>query len=132
MSLAADGVRRSLRRLGGCRKGATALEFAIILPAFVMLIVGGTFSAGLVFTLTAMHFAVEDGARCASVQTTVCSSSSSTVSYTQSRYMGPPISPTFTYSATGCGHTVTGTVTYALNVGLTAFSIPLSASACHP
>jgi len=127
MSPAAHGVRR----LGGCRKGTTAVEFAVLLPAFVMLIVGGMFSAGLVFTLAAMHFAVEDGARCASVQTTICTNSSTIVSFAQSHYNGL-VSPTFTYSPSGCGHTVTGTVTYTLDAGLKTFSVPLSTSACYP
>jgi Flp pilus assembly protein TadG len=121
-----------LLKLRGCRKGGAALEFALVLPAFVMLIVGGIFTGDLVFTVSAMHYAVEDGARCASIQSTVCTDSTATVAFTTNHYAGPAVSPTFTYSSSGCGHTVTGTVTYDLDLGTMHKSIPISTSSCYP
>jgi Flp pilus assembly protein TadG len=116
-----------------CRLGAAAAEFALVLPAFILMVVGGIYAALMVFTAASLHFAVEDGARCASVQTTVCTDTPSTVAFTQAHYSGPSAPPpTFTYSATGCGHTMTGTVTYVFDVGLAKSNVPLSASACFP
>lgn len=128
-------MRRALARLRAFRRrtdGGAALEFALVLPAFIMMIVGGIFAANAVFTVSAMHFAVEDGARCASVQTTVCTDSASTVAFTQTHYAGPAVSPTFSYSTGGCGHTVSGTVTYNLDIGTRKISVPLSTSSCYP
>jgi hypothetical protein len=80
-----------------------------------------------------MHYAVEEGARCASVKTTVCSDQSTTVSYTQNHYFGPGTLPTFTYNAAAaCGHSVSGTINYVLDVGLKQYTVPITASACFP
>jgi hypothetical protein len=83
--------------------------------------------------VASLHFAVEDAARCASVKTTVCTSSTTIASYAATRYTGPSISPTFTYSTAGCGHTVTGTGTFSFNAIVPQLmSIPVSAKACFP
>ncbi|HWE48090.1 MAG TPA: TadE/TadG family type IV pilus assembly protein [Caulobacteraceae bacterium] len=123
------GKLRALRRR---QDGAAALEFAMVVPAFIALTVGAMFTANAVFTVSSMHYASEAAARCASIQTTVCTSSAVIQNYATSHYAGPSVSPSFVYSATGCGHTVTGTVTYAMNVGSHTISVPVSTSACYP
>jgi hypothetical protein len=40
--------------------------------------------------------------------------------------------PTFTYAAATCGNSVTGSITYSMDVGLKTFVIPISATACFP
>jgi len=84
------------------------------------------------FLIGSLHFAVEDGARCASVKTTICSDAASTVAYTQSRYFGPDVSPTFTYAAAACGNSVSASISYSMNVGFKTFVVPISATACFP
>jgi Flp pilus assembly protein TadG len=127
-------VSRLIRKLRTLRRsdGAAALEFAMVVPAFIALTVGAMFTANLVFTVSSMHYASEAAARCASIQTTVCTSASVTQAYATSHYAGPSVSPSFVYSASGCGHTVTGTVTYAMNVGSRTINVPVSTSACYP
>ncbi len=121
-----------LRSLRADQQGTTAVEFAIIAPVFIMLIIG-TIALGLaLFLVGSLHFAVEDGARCASVKTTICADAATTVAYTQSRYLGPNVSPTFTYAAAACGNSVTGSITYSMDVGFKTFVIPISATACFP
>ena len=93
------------------------MEFAIIAPVFILLILGMIALCFALFLVGSMHFAVEDGARCASVKTTICSDATSTVAYTQSRYLGPNVSPTFTYASAACGNSVSGSVSYSMNVG---------------
>lgn len=114
------------------RQGTTAVEFAIIAPVFIALIIGTiTLSIGL-FLIGSLHYAVEDGARCASVKTTICSDAATTVAYTQSRYFGPNVSPTFTYAAAACGNSVSASINYSMNVGFRTFLVPISATACFP
>jgi hypothetical protein len=84
------------------------------------------------FLIGSLHFAVEDGARCASVKTTICSDAASTVAYAQSRYFGPNVSPNFTYAAAPCGNSVSASISYSMNVGFRTFVIPISATACFP
>ena len=113
-------------------RGTTAVEFALVAPAIVMLAVGIMSLSLLLFAIGSMHFAVEAAARCASAIPSVCTSSSTIVSYANSRYYGPLITPVFAYAAAACGNRVTATVTYTLDVGMFQRSVPLSATSCFP
>ena len=120
---------KSLRR---DQQGTTAVEFAIVAPVFIALLIGTmTLCVGL-FLIGSLHFAVEDGARCASVKTAICSDGPTTIAYTQSRYFGPNVSPTFTYVTAACGNSVSASINYSMNVGFRTFVIPISATACFP
>jgi Flp pilus assembly pilin Flp len=112
--------------------GASALEFALILPIFVTMIIGGMFLADLAFASTSLHYAVQEAARCAGVKTTICSDSATTVAYAQKRYSGPDFGETFSYAKNACGHTVTATGTFVVPTGLTNLNVPLTAAACFP
>jgi Flp pilus assembly protein TadG len=125
-------VRNLLRSIRRNQDGTTAVEFAIIAPVFILLIIGTIALCFALFLVGSLHFAVEDGARCASVKTTICSDPATTIAYAQSRYLGPNVSPTFTYAAAACGNSVSGSVTYSMNVGFRTFVIPISATACFP
>ena len=112
-------------------RGTAAVEFAMVLPAFAVLIVGSIWMAQLMFETSSLRYAVEAAARCAAVNTNTCSSTTATQTYAASKYYGPVYpAPSFTATATTCGQSVTGTVTYVLNTGVTSITIPLSASAC--
>ena len=113
-------------------RGTTAIEFAIVAPVFISFVVGILYVCMGLFLIGSLHYAVEEGARCASVRTTVCSDKTTTESYTKSRYFGPSSSPTFTYAAAACGNSVSASVNYVMNLGLTQVTVPLSATACFP
>jgi Flp pilus assembly protein TadG len=125
-------VRNLLKSLRHDQQGTTAVEFAIIAPVFISLLIGTMALCLALFLVGSLHFAVEDGARCASVKTTICTDATSTIAYTQSRYMGPNVSPTFTYAAAACGNSVTASISYLMDVGFKTFVIPISATACFP
>jgi Flp pilus assembly pilin Flp len=125
-------VRNLLNSLRLDQQGTTAVEFAIIAPVFIALLVGTIALCVALFLIGSLHFAVEDGARCASVKTTICSDAASTVAYTQSHYFGPDVSPTFTYAAAACGNSVSASISYSMNVGFRTFTVPISATACFP
>ena len=116
-------------------RGTTAVEFAIIAPAFIIFVVGILYVCMALFLVGSLHYAVEEGARCASVRngsTQACNDESGIIAYTKSRYYGPSSSPTFTYSLATCGNSVSASVTYVMNLGLTQVSVPISATACFP
>ena len=122
-----------MRRLGVNQDGATAVEFAMVLPAFILLIVGGFYAAEMMHAAASMQYAVQAAARCAAVNTTVCTDSSSTVNYATSHATALGAGAVnFTSSTSTCGHVVTGTLTYALDTGLGKIDVPLSATACFP
>jgi Flp pilus assembly protein TadG len=121
---------KSLRR---DQQGTTAVEFGIIAPVLIALLIGTMGLCVALFLIGSLHFAVEDGARCASVKTTICSDAATTIAYTQSRYFGPGgVSPTFTYAAAACGNSVSASITYSVNVLFKTLVIPISATACFP
>ena len=120
----------SLRR---DQQGTTAVEFGIVAPVFIALLVGTIGLCVALFLIGSLHFAVEDGARCASVKTTICADGPTTIAYTQSRYLGPSgVTPTFTYAAAACGNSVSASITYSVNVLFKTLVIPISATACFP
>ena len=118
--------------LWGDDRGATAVEFALVAPAAIMLLVGIVSLSLMLFSIGNMHFAVEAAARCASAIPMVCSSPDSIVAYANSRYAGALITPVFTYVSAACGNQVNGLITYTLDVGLFQQSVPLSATSCYP
>ena len=108
------------------------MEFAIIAPVFIALIVGTLAACVGLFLVGSLHYAVEESARCASIKTNICSDSATTIDYAQSHYFGPNLSPAFTYAAAACGNSVSATVSYSMNVGYRTLTIPISATACFP
>jgi Flp pilus assembly protein TadG len=121
------------RHLWNNQRGATAVEFAIVGPVFILLLIGILYLCMCLFVAGSMHYAVEEGARCASVRTTVCSDETTTVAYTQSHYYGPSSPTTFTYDpAATCGHSVSGSINYLVDLGLKQIIVPITAAACFP
>jgi Flp pilus assembly protein TadG len=124
-------ARQAWRRLWADLGGASAIEFAIVLPVFMLLVLGSMSAAFLTFAVSSLNYAVEDAARCAAVNTTLCPNATATAQYALSKYAGPPIAPVFTYSTAGCGNTVSATATFSLNIIPEISDIPLKASACR-
>jgi TadE-like protein len=126
-------MRRVDTKIRNDQRGTTAVEFAIVGPIFIMVLIGIFYLCMCLSVVGSMHYAVEEGARCASVRTTVCTDQTSTVAYTQNHYYGPTSLPTFTYNAAAaCGHSVSGSINNVLDVGLKQFNVPITASACFP
>ncbi|GAC1420847.1 MAG: hypothetical protein NVSMB6_22520 [Burkholderiaceae bacterium] len=129
-------MRNHLKALQLDDGGTTAVEFAIVAPVFVALLVGTIFLCIGLFLIGSLHYAVQEGARCASIKT-ACQVNGSpdaaaTVTYTQNQYFGPAVSPTFTYAAVPCGNSVSASINYSMNLGFRAFTVPISATACFP
>ena len=112
--------------------GAAAIEFAIVGPVFLLLVIGLIYGCFMLFGIASLHFAVEEGARCASVKTTVCTNSDTTLDYTRTAYYGPLMSPAFTYAKQACGYAITGTANFNFNIGVVNVPVPLRATACFP
>jgi Flp pilus assembly protein TadG len=114
-------------------RGTTAIEFAIVGPVFMLLVIGILYLCMCLSVVGSMHYAVEEGARCASVRTQVCTDQTSTITYIKNHYFGPSTLPTFTYNATAaCGHSVSGSINYVLDLGLKQITVPISTAACFP
>jgi Flp pilus assembly protein TadG len=112
-------------------RGTTAVEFAIVAPVFIALLVGAFGMSLALFLIGSLHYAVEEGARCRSVKPGVCSDAATTQTYALNHYLGPS-APTFTYAAAACGNSVTGTISYQMNLGMWTLTLPITAAACYP
>jgi Flp pilus assembly protein TadG len=99
-------------------RGTSALEFAFVGPVFLLMVIGMLYGCLMLFSMASLHYAVEEGARCASVNT-------------QTAYNGTG-SPTFTSTSPACGHAVTGSTNFSFNMGVASWTVPLSATACFP
>ncbi len=113
-------------------RGAATVEFALVFPIFLVLLLGGFFCAFLLFTMGGLHYAVERAARCARVQTSVCSDATTTQNYAMAQFSGYGVTPTFTAASAACGQQVTGSTTFEFTIYIRTISIPLSATACYP
>ncbi|HEY2483056.1 MAG TPA: TadE family protein [Caulobacteraceae bacterium] len=107
------------------------MEFALVVPVFF----------GMVFLLlnicvalwaeAALNFAVDQAARCMSVQPGVCDNVTDAVK--QHPYIGPNVSPAFRQAVgASCGNNVSATATYVIDLGLGSLPLNLSASSCFP
>jgi Flp pilus assembly protein TadG len=114
-----------------CKSGATAVEFALVLPALAALTVGALYASLLLYSAAGLHSTVEDAARCYSVNANQCRTASAAQTYAQGKYFGIN-TPSFTASNAACGHLVSATVTIAFSAVLTNVSVPLTATSCFP
>jgi Flp pilus assembly pilin Flp len=129
-------VRDRLKSFRLDQHGTTAVEFAIVAPVFIALLVGTLALCVGLFLIGSLHYAVEEGARCASVkaacQVAGIPDKALTETYTQNHYFGPSVSPSFTYLAAPCGNSVSSSISYSMNVGFRTLTVPISATACFP
>ena len=122
---------RQLRKADG---GSSAIEFAMVAPLLIGLLFGVFEFGRALWTQALLEFAVEQASRCATINTTVCSSANTIATYA-SQQTAPMNLPAATFTATSpsCGHQVRAS--YAFNFvapRLLPFSITLSSQSCYP
>lgn len=121
-----------LRRLRRDERGATAVEYGLVMPLLITGILGAMWAGLLMFSASSLDMAVQQAARCMAVDANNCGSATATQTYAQAHYAGPDIAPVFTATADGCGHTVTAQATFGLGILPGVPDVPLTSSACYP
>lgn len=120
------------RRFKGNESGSSAVEFALVLPAVLLLIFGAIAAGVMMYTAVKLQHATETSARCLSAQRSDCSLSNITP-FAKTYYTGPTLGGlTFTASSQSCGYNVTASGTFSFFTGLGMLSIPVRTSACYP
>lgn len=119
------------------REGAAAVEFALTAPAFFAMLVGVIECGLLLWTQIGLQHGAEMAARCASINATLCGTTSAVQQYAAQQAFGlNPPSATFTADpspASGCGYKVSAS--YAFNFLTEYFPNPtvtISAQSCFP
>jgi Flp pilus assembly protein TadG len=115
-------------------EGSTSIEFAIVALPLVMFIIGLMEFGMAIWTQSAMQFAVEQAARCATVNTTLCATPAQVTTYASSVLLAPGASSiSFSFIAATCGNQVSATTTFSLLLSaMFPNAFTLSAMSCHP
>lgn len=116
------------------RDGAMAVEFAMVGPMFIGIMMA-IFQGGLLlWTQLGLEHAVEAAARCSAVNSSTCGSASDIQSYAAKQAYGLNL-PTsvFSFSQPSCGNMVSASYSYSVfSQVFKKASIPLNAQACFP
>jgi len=114
--------------------GTAAIELAMTMPVFLMLLFGAVEFGLLMWTKLGLQHGVEMAARCATINTSTCSSSSSIQSYALAQAYGLSVpTSTFTVSTPSCGNQVQAS--YQFNFVTTYMGMPkltITAKSCFP
>jgi Flp pilus assembly protein TadG len=114
--------------------GATAVEFALVAP-FLMALMLGIIEGGLALrTQLSLQYGVEAAARCAAVDSTNCATTSTIASFAVQKSLGlsVPVS-TFTVTTPACGTLVQASYTYTfITIFFGTPSVVLTAKSCFP
>jgi Flp pilus assembly protein TadG len=127
-------MRRRLLLAIRDRSGASAAEFALILAPLIMLTLGSINAAAMVYTSSALHYAVENTARWTAIQATAggLPGSIAVQAHGEGVYKGATTAVTFTRTLVTCGIKITGVANYNFTTGLTSNVVPMNATACYP
>ncbi len=123
-----------IRRLAPGAQGTTLIEFALLLPLFVLIVVGIMQLGQMLWIQSALQHAVAMAARCASVNATNCGTVAQVEAYAATQAYGVVLpGDTFTASAAPCGNQVVAAYDFTFQTALLPSpSISLSARSCYP
>lgn len=116
------------------RRGSTALEYAVVAPAFLTLVFGVIDVGRLVWFQVALDRATQAAARCANVNATACGSNATIQAYAAGQVWGTAVpAADFAVTRPTCGVQVTASAAFR-------FVIPwlgtpnrlVQSSACYP
>lgn len=125
---------RALRALAGDRAAATAVEFALVLPPLLLFLLGIVETGRVLWTQAAISMAVQDAARCASVNQTLCGTASAVQNFAAAQAWGLTLPASdFTVTAAPCGYQLVAAVPFSSVLqAYIPYSFNLTAQACFP
>jgi Flp pilus assembly protein TadG len=123
--------RRSLLR---CGTGNVSVDAALGLPILLMFLFGITEVSRAMWIQNNIQQAVEDAARCAAVNSTICGSETAIKAYAVTKtYQYSVAASNFTYSTPACGKEVSATVPFtSVATGIVGIELNLTAKSCYP
>jgi len=129
---------RSRKRLAD--RGNVAIEYGLVLPVFLLFVLGIIDTGRLLWTYTTMSHAVDAAARCGAVNSTLCGTASAITSYAVTQAYGLNVSSdAFAAAAAACGLQVNGTYPFTFIIPWIGTTTPfanntisISVTACYP
>lgn len=131
-------LRAAVRAIRFARKrseGSVMVEFGLVLPVFLLMVFGVFESGRLFWTQSTLQFAVQEAARCASVNATTCGSTSAIKDYAASKASEIGVAASsFTVTSVTCGNKVQIDWPFSFGTGdiFPYSTITLSAESCYP
>ena len=114
------------------RKGSAAVEFALVLGPLLLFLLGIVEIGRLMWTAHALHYSVEEAARCASNNTATCGTASQIQSFAAAHSGAGFAASVFTPTTPSCGNLVSASYPMSLNIPFGTYSITLTAQSCYP
>ena len=125
-------MMRLIRIPRSATRGVAAVEFALILPILLLLMLGLIEFGRAVWTQSSLDFAVQAVARCVAIDTNTCGTYVQIKQFALSKGL-PPDAELPQPSRQSCGFKVTATLPYDFLVpDILPYSTTLSATACFP
>ena len=113
--------------------GATALEYAFVLPALLGFAIGVMDLGRLVWTQVTLDRAVQAAARCASINPTKCGADPAIKSYAATSAWGMSVPASiFAVSRPVCGVTVSAATSFEYLAPWPGAPATVTSSACYP
>ena len=120
--------------------GSAAVEFALLIPVTIVLVLAIFHLCAALYATANLHFAVEQASRCAATSqqntNTACGVSQATAkAYAQGLYKGPGVGGTYASAddtANNCRKIEVTGAAYGVSLGFVSMNIPLSAQSCFP
>ena len=121
-----------MRRLND--SGAALIEYAMVLPAFLGIVLGVMDASRLIWTQVTLDRAVQSAARCAAVNSTTCGANGAIQSFAAGEAWGlSATSANFTVSYPACGVTVSASLPFSFVAPWPGTSLSaVTAQACYP
>jgi Flp pilus assembly protein TadG len=123
-----------VRRFQLDERGASIVEFGITAPVFFTMVFALIEGALVLWTQLGLQHGVELAARCASINTTICSNATAIQNYASQHSFGVNVqSSQFTVSTAACGNQVHAVYSYHfLTKFFSVATWALTAQACFP
>ena len=80
-----SGMAAAAHRFARDTAGNPAVEFGLLLPALLLFVFGIAEGGRLLWTVNALHYSVQEAARCASINKTTCGSPSAIQTFAAGR-----------------------------------------------
>jgi Flp pilus assembly protein TadG len=132
MKRAALSLKARLLRVLYERGGAAAVEFAMTVPILLTIMLGIFEFGRMLWAQNALHYAVEQAARCRTIDVTTCDNVGDTQTYasTVSAYTFP--TSAFSVTTPTCGNQVSASYAFQFVVSLFGTGPTLTAQSCFP
>lgn len=122
------------------RRGTVAIEYAIVLPVLLIMLLGIMDTGRLLWTYTTLYRASEDAARCAAIEAPRCTTFAATQAYAVTAAWGLNINASaFTVSNPACGMQIHASYNFQFIIpwfpqfgGAPLGTTTLTATACYP